>query len=143
MLPVCNQALIDSPLRLLESSNISDVLVLCRSGREVDDISSWARRRSNAASGPRVDVWNVEADEEAEEKFQGTAGALRWAASKGLLKSDFVLLPCDLYLAPGQGEEVLAATLDAHRREDRLLTAVLSQIPEDTKVKGVSFEPAD
>lgn len=192
LLPVCNQPLLDSPLRLLESLGLNDILVLCQSQREADDISSWTRKRSSSSSTStaRVEVWATDpasspgpagatassqipkrhgllnghidtshldsarsepqSDEDSDEddqgadaeraaansETQGTAGALRWAASQGLLKRDFVLLPCDLHLNADHVESVTGALLDRHRRDDCLLSTLLIEAPEDSKAKG-------
>lgn len=169
LLPVCNQPLLDSPLRLLEALGLADILVLCQSQREADDISSWTRKRQSPA---RVEVWatdpptptasssqtpnrngqlNGHADagnedsEDDDEAFEdahraglndGTAGALRWAAAQGLLKRDFVILPCDLHMNQEHSEKVFLSLMDRHRRDDCLLSTLLIEAPEDSKAKG-------
>lgn len=181
LLPVCNQPLVEHPLKLLEQLGLTDVLILCQSQREADDLSAFIRRRGAAsnASLTKVEVWATEtssqppatatpsssaapaapekrngtlnghtdhdqthhhhtsATDEGEE-YESTAGALRWASHQGLLKSDFVLLPCDLCLAKEHVDATLGALLDRHRRDDCLMSTLLVEAPEDSKAKGHS-----
>lgn len=194
LLPVCNQPLLDNPLRLAEQLGLAECLVLCQTQKEADDISSWTRRRQSSV---KVEVWatadssqsaplhpkpvsarngadhpdhgpdqdlqsepndqeegsgdseedeDEDKEEEEEEEAQGhsstaaegTIAALRWAATQGLLKSDFVLFSCDVHMDPEHAEEALRSVLDRHRRDDCLLSTLLVQAPEDSKPKGPS-----
>lgn len=188
LLPVCNQPLLDNPLRLAEQLGLAECLVLCQTQKEADDISSWTRRRQSAV---KIEVWATadsshhhqsaplhpkpvssrnggdhpddqrsqsdddDGNEEQEDSdegqdnaealgghssstAEGTIAALRWAATQGLLKSDFVLFSCDVHMDPEHAEEALRSVLDRHRRDDCLLSTLLVQAPEDSKPKGPS-----
>ena len=58
----------------------------------------------------------------------GTATILAWAAAQGHIKTDFVVLPCDLLLAPSSTAPAvysLSSLLEAHRIDGALITTLL------------------
>ncbi|KAF9090982.1 hypothetical protein BGX29_006664 [Mortierella sp. GBA35] len=116
LLPVVNQPMISYPLAWLESSGVSDVIVV--------SLASGSKKLGHYLD--RVYEGQLHISMEIVDDNCGTAQAL--ARIKDKIKTDFIVISCDLLttLAPHQ-------FLDMHRSEDPTVTALFF---EPTKSEG-------
>ncbi|POY76273.1 hypothetical protein BMF94_0468 [Rhodotorula taiwanensis] len=87
-----------------------------------------ANASSSSALHPSAKVELEEVPEEIATK--NVVRVLMWAVEKGLVSTDFILLPCDLLLSPANMQTPsisLAALLDRHRSDDNFLTTLFSE----------------
>ncbi|KAF9434536.1 hypothetical protein BGZ76_007850 [Entomortierella beljakovae] len=116
LLPVVNQPMISYQLAWLESSGVTDVIVV--------SINSGSKKLGHYLD--RVYEGQLHITMETVDDNTGTAGAL--ASIKDKIKTDFIVISCDLLtsLIPHQ-------FLDTHRSEDPTVTALFF---EPTKGEG-------
>ncbi|GAA94834.1 uncharacterized protein L969DRAFT_612468 [Mixia osmundae IAM 14324] len=130
LLPVANRPLLEGPLELAEEAGFYDVIVLAPQAQQAQ-LSSYLRsRRSHADTSStklRIDLHcfpDGSNDEEQHEELE-TAGVLAWATRQHLIKTDFLVLPCDLRLAPDSGlAPSLGSLVDRHRVDDNYITTL-------------------
>ncbi|KAK4050652.1 Translation initiation factor eIF-2B subunit gamma [Microbotryomycetes sp. JL201] len=86
-----------------------------------------ARRSAPSTSSPSAKVDLEEVPDETARR--GLVEIVKWAAAKTLIKSDFILLPCDLLLVPATAVPTisLASLLDRHRTDDNLMTTLFTE----------------
>ncbi|KAI8813092.1 nucleotide-diphospho-sugar transferase [Cladochytrium replicatum] len=89
LLPIANKPMIYHQLQWLESANIRDIIVVAYKS-EKQKIGDYVHKVYEASAGTKIDV--VAQDEGS--KIGGTAEALSLVKDK--IKSDFVLMSCDL-----------------------------------------------
>ncbi|GAA6033252.1 hypothetical protein JCM8097_003017 [Rhodosporidiobolus ruineniae] len=133
LLPVAGKKMVDWVLERVEEAGIYDILVLTPQSISKPLAHHLRARRSqpSSSSGNGTPSAKVELEEIPEEVAQrGTVRALMWAAEKGLVTTDFVVLPCDLLLSPSNLHAPsisLASLLDRHRLDDNLMTTLFSE----------------
>ncbi|GAA5900901.1 hypothetical protein JCM6882_005972 [Rhodosporidiobolus microsporus] len=133
LLPVAGKKMVDWVLERVEEAGVFDILVLTPLSISKPLAHHLRARRSqpssSASSGnPSAKVELEEIPEEVASR--GCVRALMWAAEKGLVTTDFILLPCDLLLSPTNLSAPtisLASLLDRHRTDDNLMTTLFSE----------------
>ncbi|GAA5909777.1 translation initiation factor eIF2B subunit gamma [Sporobolomyces salmoneus] len=141
LLPVAGRKMIDWVLERVEQAGVFDILVLTpesiskpmshhlRARRSTPSSSSGQSSSSGSgSSGSHPSTAKVELEEIPEDvASRGTVRVLMWAAEKGLITTDFLLLPCDLLLSPSPSSPLsLASLLDRHRTSHNLITTLFS-----------------
>ncbi|GAA6017907.1 hypothetical protein JCM11491_001211 [Sporobolomyces phaffii] len=130
LLPVAGRKMIDWVVERAEQAGVFDVLVLTPTSISKPMGHHLRARRSNPASQSSSSHPSAKVDlEEIPEEVasRGTVRVLMWAAEKGLITTDFILLPCDLLLSPNPSPTIsLASLLDRHRSDDNLVTTLFS-----------------
>ncbi|GAA5856092.1 hypothetical protein JCM9279_002362, partial [Rhodotorula babjevae] len=133
LLPVAGKKMIDWVLERVEAAGVFDILVLAPASLAKPIAHHLrARRAQLAGSGSylhplaRIDLEEVPDDVAAKDVVR----SLVWAVQRGLVTTDFILLPCDLLLSPSSPSAPsisLAALLDQHRSSDNLVTTLFSE----------------
>jgi translation initiation factor eIF-2B subunit gamma len=127
LLPVAGKKMIDWVLQLCLDSGILDVIVLTPESLS-KNLNSHLRSSSfysGSGSGLKIELEEIPT----EIAQKGTVRVLMWATLSKLIKSDFILLPCDLLLSPSSSSSnsiSLASLLDRHRTDDNLVTSLFS-----------------
>ncbi|GAA5821791.1 hypothetical protein JCM11251_001026 [Rhodosporidiobolus azoricus] len=133
LLPVAGKKMVDWVLERVEEAGIYDILVLTPLSISKPLAHHLRARRSQPGSSTSTGSASakVELEEIPEEvASRGCVRALMWAAEKGLVTTDFILLPCDLLLSPTNLSAPtisLASLLDRHRTDDNLMTTLFSE----------------
>ncbi|KAI0645894.1 UDP-3-O-glucosamine N-acyltransferase [Trametes meyenii] len=95
LLPIANKPMLEYPLRWLEQSGITDVLLICPTSHRAA-MSNYIQSDASAPF-PSLSI-DVQTVEESQDMAPGTCSILRQFASR--IKSDFILLPCDFVPPP-------------------------------------------
>ncbi|SCV73422.1 BQ2448_7348 [Microbotryum intermedium] len=75
---------------------------------------------------------------------QGSVAVLKWATEKGVIKSDILLVPCDLLLAPTPMTTIsLASLIDRHRTDDNLMTTLFYERAAGAVVEARKDGPSE
>ncbi|SCZ95226.1 BZ3500_MvSof-1268-A1-R1_Chr11-2g03368 [Microbotryum saponariae] len=75
---------------------------------------------------------------------QGSVAVLKWATEKGLIKSDILLVPCDLLLVPTTMTTIsLASLIDRHRTDDNLMTTLFYERAAGAVVEARKDGPSE
>ncbi|GAA5887990.1 hypothetical protein JCM5296_001522 [Sporobolomyces johnsonii] len=132
LLPVAGKKMIDWVLERVEEAGVFDILVLSPASiAKPMGHHLRARRSAPSTSSSSTPSAKVELEEIPEEvASRGCVRVLMWAAQKGLITTDFILLPCDLLLSSSNllaPTISLAALLDRHRTDDNLMTTLFSE----------------
>ncbi|GAA5988886.1 hypothetical protein JCM10908_006211 [Rhodotorula pacifica] len=139
LLPVAGKKMIDWVLERVEQAGVFEILVLAPEsiakpvGHHLRARRLAASQASSSSSSASVLHPNakVELEEVPEEvATKNVVRVLMWAVEKGLITTDFILLPCDLLLSPANlatPSISLAALLDRHRSDDNFLTTLFSE----------------
>ncbi|KAK4055043.1 Translation initiation factor eIF-2B subunit gamma [Microbotryomycetes sp. JL221] len=130
LLPVGGRRMVDWVLDRIEDAGVFDILVLTPHSI-AGPIAHHLRQRRSAPSTSSPSA-KVDLDEVPDDVARrGLVEILRWAAAKALVKSDFILLPCDLLLVPNATSTSatisLASLLDRHRTDDNLMTTMFTE----------------
>lgn len=142
-LPILNRPMVEFILDWVEESGLTEVLIIgSESQRMCLNSMSKARKASLASNSNQGLHLKLEFIPDLDFISHGTAGSLRWAISRNLIKTAFVLLPCDLYLQPRSStldplhsnsrptqvdtiyDRTLAGLVERHRTNQNLLTSV-------------------
>ncbi|KDE04689.1 hypothetical protein MVLG_04912 [Microbotryum lychnidis-dioicae p1A1 Lamole] len=129
LLPVVGKKMVDWTLDRVEEAGVFDVLVLSPSSL-ASPIAHHLRARRTAPSTSNLPSGTPSTRIELEEvpdavARQGSVAVLKWATEKGLIKSDILLVPCDLLLVPTPMTTIsLASLIDRHRTDDNLMTTL-------------------
>ncbi|GAA6018809.1 hypothetical protein JCM8202_002243 [Rhodotorula sphaerocarpa] len=137
LLPVAGKRMIDWVLERVEQAGVFDILVLAPESiaKPVGHHLRARRLAASAAAASSSSALHPSAKVELEEVPEDVAAknvvrALMWAVEKGLVSTDFILLPCDLLLSPtnvANPSISLAALIDRHRSDDNFLTTLFSE----------------
>ncbi|KAM0791749.1 hypothetical protein ACM66B_004016 [Microbotryomycetes sp. NB124-2] len=128
LLPVGGRKMVDWVLERVEEAGVFDILVLTPesiSGPMAHHLR--ARRSAPSTSSPSAKVDLEEVPDDIARR--GLVEIIKWAAAKMLIKTDFILLPCDLLLVPATSTPTisLASLLDRHRTDDNLMTTLFAE----------------
>ncbi|KAM0745848.1 hypothetical protein T439DRAFT_384561 [Meredithblackwellia eburnea MCA 4105] len=128
LLPVAGKRMVDWVLERVEESGVYDILVLTPTSISSPLAHHLRARRTSTSAGLSATPSNakVELEEIPDEVARkGTVSVVRWATEKELIKTDFIILPCDLLLSPTSvSSPSLATLIDFHRSSDNLLTTL-------------------
>jgi len=140
-LPLLNRPIIDFTLDWIEESGLSDILILASESQRVSINSITKARKSCPSSNQNLSI-KLECIPDLDFMHHGTCGSLRWAINRNLIKTAFVLLPCDLYFHPSRSppldhqnslkssqvdpiyDRTLLAIVERHRTNQNLITTV-------------------
>ncbi|KAK4701688.1 translation initiation factor eIF-2B subunit gamma, partial [Phenoliferia sp. Uapishka_3] len=127
LLPVAGKRMIDWVLESVEEAGVYDILVLSPDSLSGPLAHHLRARRASMSAGMSSNPSSAKVElEEVPEGVArgGTVEIVRWAAEQDLIKTDFIILPCDLLMSPNGTNPVisLASLLDRHRADDNLLT---------------------
>ncbi|GAA5972526.1 hypothetical protein JCM11641_001884 [Rhodosporidiobolus odoratus] len=138
LLPVAGRKMVDWVLDRVEEAGVVDILVLTplsickplahhlRARRSQQVSAAGASNAPHAHPTAKIELEEIPEDVAG----KGTVRVLMWAAEKGLISTDFILLPCDLLLSPASLNAPsisLASLLDRHRTDDNLMTTLFSE----------------
>ncbi|GAA5853675.1 hypothetical protein JCM8547_007409 [Rhodosporidiobolus lusitaniae] len=152
LLPVAGRKMVDWVLERVEEAGVFDILVLTPQSIAKPLAHHLRARRSqpSSSSSGATSTHSAKVElEEIPEEFssKGCVRVLKWAAEKGLITTDFILLPCDLLLAstpsPSSSPISLASLLDRHRTDDNLMTTLFSERPAGNVVEARKDGPAE
>ncbi|KAH8924059.1 hypothetical protein BT69DRAFT_1333336 [Atractiella rhizophila] len=130
-LPVGGRPILEWVLDWLLAQGVEDFLVLAASYQQ-QALNSFVRGWKNQkSSSPKIELQCLD-ENAAKEDEEGTAGVLRWADRKGLLKChQFLLLPCDIFFTPGAPTapqrptlSVISQLMATHTSHHSLLTTL-------------------
>ncbi|GAA6016789.1 hypothetical protein JCM10207_003252 [Rhodosporidiobolus poonsookiae] len=149
LLPVAGKKMIDWVLDRVEEAGVFDILVLTPLSLSKPLAHHLRARRSQPSTSsnngnPSAKVELEEIPEEVANR--GCVRVLMWAAEKGLVTTDFILLPCDLLLSPANLAAPtisLASLLDRHRADDNLMTTLFSERTAGNVVEARKDGPPD
>ena len=131
LLPIANKPMIAHVLNWLTSSGISTSLILCNP-RLASPLSTVISKHCD----PRTQIGIIPFIED-DVSGAGTVAAL--LAARPFIKSDFILLPCDL--VTNASLQVMA---DLHRSKNALVTCMLCSVDEEsTSFVGTCFVGMD
>ncbi|KAH9858869.1 UDP-3-O-glucosamine N-acyltransferase, partial [Lenzites betulinus] len=95
LLPIGNRPMLEYPLAWLESSGITDILLICPTSHR-SAMSNYIQSSVSAhLPSLRIDLQTIE---ESQDMAPGTCTLLRQFSSR--IKSDFIVLPCDFVPPP-------------------------------------------
>ncbi|KAG0140818.1 hypothetical protein CROQUDRAFT_664680 [Cronartium quercuum f. sp. fusiforme G11] len=141
-LPILNRPMIEFGLDWVEESGLSEVLILASETQRSSLNTLIKSRKGSAHSVLQI---RLECIPDRQLKREGTTGTLRWAVQEGMIRTAFVLLPCDLYFrscpqptrnpaqAPVTSSRSLLDLVERHRAAQNLLTAVFYHRFPDSK----------
>ncbi|EGF97937.1 uncharacterized protein MELLADRAFT_84152 [Melampsora larici-populina 98AG31] len=152
-LPILNKPMIEYNLDWIEESGLTDVLILASESQRTSINSILKSRKSSnptrlssstnsTNSHPHLQI-RLECIPDRQLKRDGTTGTLRWAISSGLIRTAFVIVPCDLYFHSKPSSSLSTNTnetkstsihsrsllhlIEKHRSSQNLLTSVYYQ----------------
>lgn len=147
-LPILNRPMIDYSLDWIEESGLTDVLILASESQRTSINSTLKSRKSShpqrlsASTTSHLQI-RLECIPDRQLKRDGTTGTLRWAVSSGLIRTAFVIVPCDLYFhsksnlsssttanerkSSSTHSRSLLNLIERHRSSQNLLTSVYYQ----------------
>ncbi|KAI8443285.1 hypothetical protein BY996DRAFT_4603923 [Phakopsora pachyrhizi] len=156
-LPILNRPLLDLTLDWIEqSSELRDLLILSSESQRSTLNSIIRSRRSSSDSINPLSI-RLECLPHHDLLGRGTAGTLRWAIQSALIKTSFVVLPCDLYFQFNRTlsrnsnyrsssaqldrlyDRTLSGLVDSHRTNQNLITSVFYE--RDANSIGLKHDP--
>ncbi|KAL8278894.1 hypothetical protein RQP46_008765 [Phenoliferia psychrophenolica] len=148
LLPVAGKRMVDWVLDSVENAGVYDILVLSPDSLSGPLAHHLRARRASLSAGMSSSPSSakVELEEVPEDIARaGTVGIVRWAAERDFIKTDFILLPCDLLLSPGGTAPIisLASLLDRHRADDNLLTTLFYERAAGAVVEARKDGPSE
>ncbi|MBW0461518.1 hypothetical protein O181_001233 [Austropuccinia psidii MF-1] len=140
-LPLLNRPIVEFILDWIQDSNLNEILILGSESQRTSLNSVIKGRKTNPLHSQTLQI-RLECIPDVDFFAHGTAGTLRWAINRALIKTAFVLLPCDLYFQVNRPESGrpqtnpvsyqtdqiynrdLLALVERHRTHQNLLTSV-------------------
>ncbi|KAH9816942.1 hypothetical protein DFH28DRAFT_964999 [Melampsora americana] len=139
-LPILNRPMIEYSLDWIEESALNDVLILASESQRTSINSILKSRKSRSQITSSHLQIRLECIPDRQLKRDGTTGTLRWAISSGLIRTAFVIVPCDLYFHSKSNPSIidqkqttsthsrsLLHLIERHRSSQNLLTSVYYQ----------------
>ncbi|KAI7961575.1 hypothetical protein MJO28_002064 [Puccinia striiformis f. sp. tritici] len=145
-LPLLNRPIIEFTLEWIDQSGLTDILILASESQRTALNSIIRTRKINTTT--TTQTIKVEFIPDLEFLNHGTSGSLRWAIQRNLIKTAFVVLPCDLYfqrssrtdpsssLKCSQVDQIhdrkLISIVERHRTHQNLITSVFYERQANT-----------
>ncbi|KAA1101292.1 hypothetical protein PGT21_015796 [Puccinia graminis f. sp. tritici] len=147
-LPLLNRPIIEFTLDWIEESGLTEVLILASESQRSCLSSITKTRKSSSSTTTQNLTIKLECIPDIDFISHGTSGSLRWAINRNLIKTAFVLLPCDLYFQSSRStsdrsilncsqvdpiyERTLLAIVERHRTNQNLITTVFYERQANT-----------
>ncbi|PLW04790.1 hypothetical protein PCASD_25939 [Puccinia coronata f. sp. avenae] len=141
-LPLLNRPFIDFIIDWIDDSGLSDILIIASESQRpcLNSLITKARKSSPNSAQQHLSI-KLEYIPDVDFISHGTSGSLRWAINRNLIKTAFLLLPCDLYFQPSRAtttdhsglkssqvdpiyDRTLLAIVERHRTNQNLVTSV-------------------